>query len=46
MDIKLVYASIIDEKNSSFVQALTEIFNFYFGCVTYGLPCKYIGIIK
>jgi hypothetical protein len=39
MNIKLVYASIIDEKISSFVQALMEIFNFYFGCVTYGPPC-------
>jgi hypothetical protein len=39
MNIKLVYASIIDEKISSFAQALIEIFNFYFGCVTYGPPC-------
>jgi hypothetical protein len=38
MNIKLVYASIIDEKISSFAQALIEIFNFYFGCVTYGPP--------
>jgi hypothetical protein len=41
MNIKLVYTSIIDKKISSFVQALIGIFNFYFGCVTYGPPCIY-----
>jgi hypothetical protein len=41
MNIKFVYTSIIDKKISSFVQALIEIFNFYFGCVTYGPTCIY-----
>ncbi len=45
MNIKLGHASIIDEKISSFVRAIVEIFNFYFGCVTYGPPCIELTIL-
>ena len=44
LNIKLVYVSIIHEKISSFPRAFIEIFNFYFGCVTYGPPC--IGLLR
>jgi hypothetical protein len=46
MDMKLEHGSIISKKISSFVQALTEIFNFYFGFVTYGPPCILFNIEK
>ncbi len=29
-------------KITSFTRAIVEIFNFYFGCVTYGPPCIYL----
>ena len=40
ISIKHGPASIIDGKISSFAQAIVKIFNFYFLCVTYGLPCR------
>ena len=37
-NIKLAYASIIDDKISPFVHLFIEIFNVYFGYVPYGTP--------
>jgi hypothetical protein len=39
MDIKLEHTSIIDKKISFFAQAIREIFNFFFGIVTFAAPC-------
>jgi hypothetical protein len=39
MDMKLEHASIIGKKISSFAWAVTKIFNFYFGKLTFGPLC-------
>ena len=38
MDMKLEHTSIIGRKVSSFARAVMEIFNFYFGKLTFGPP--------
>jgi hypothetical protein len=39
MDIKLVHTPIIDKKISSFARVVMEIFNFFFGKLTFAPPC-------
>ena len=44
MEMKLEHASIIRKKLSSFARAVKEIFNFYFGKLTFGQGGKSILI--
>jgi hypothetical protein len=39
MDMKLEHASTIGKILASFARAVMEIFNFYFGKLTFGPPC-------
>jgi hypothetical protein len=39
MDMKLEHASIIGKKIRPFARTVTEIFNFYFGKLSFGLLC-------
>jgi len=35
------HSFIFGKKMNSFGQTMVEIFNFFFGCVTYGPPCSF-----
>jgi hypothetical protein len=41
MDMECGHAFITGKKMSLFARAVTEIFNFFFGKVTFGPPCMY-----